>query len=136
MHCTPGPHPSPPNLTCPPLSNLLLLSQQCNPPHATLTPFALSLTDSSNFQSLAGPPTPNLCTLLLYSPGSQPVGFSLFYRPAKGWREVDRRAVRALWWLRQGHFRDCVVGAAQSNVGWWGLNLAMALSLLKNTMGS
>lgn len=93
-----------------PLTQLAPLSQTCFScpnsvtPHATLTPFALSLTDSPNFQSLAGPPTLNLCTLLLYSPGSQPVGFSLFFRPAEGWKEVDRKAVRAQWWLRRGTF--------------------------------
>lgn len=110
-----------------PLTQLAPLSQTCpscpnsvTPPHHSRTPFALSLTDSSN-QSLASPPTLNLCTLLLYSPGSRPVGFSLFFRPAEGWRESDRRAVTALWWLQRGYFGDCVVGAARCNVGWWGV---------------
>lgn len=111
MHRTPGPHPCPPNSTGPPLPNLLLLSQQCNPPRHSRTPFSLSLTDSSNFQSLASPLTPNLCTLLLYSLGSRPVGFSLFFRPAEGWREVDRRAVSTPWWLWREYFGDRVVGA-------------------------
>lgn len=56
-------------------------------PHHSYTPFAPSLTESSNFQSIASPPTQNHSTLLLYSPGSQPMGFSLFFRPAEGWTE-------------------------------------------------
>lgn len=53
-------------------------------PHSPPTPrphfpLALSFTDTSIFQSLAGPPARNPCTLLLYSPGSPSVGFcSLF----------------------------------------------------------
>lgn len=117
----PWSNPCPPNSTSPPLPKLAsLVPTVFYPPHYSRTPFAPSFRDNSNFQSLAGPPTLNLRTLLLYSPGSQPwvlVSFSGLQRG--GQKGCHSSAV--IW--------RYVVGAARCNVGWWGLNLAVALSL-------
>lgn len=116
-----------------PLTQLAPLSQTCFSCPNSVTPHA-TLADSSNFQSLTGPLTLNLCTLLLYSPGGWPVGFSLFFRPAEGWREVDTRAVSHCGGCGEDIFKIvCLLWWC--NVGWWGLNLATTLSLLRNTMG-
>ncbi|MEQ2184142.1 hypothetical protein GOODEAATRI_004927 [Goodea atripinnis] len=64
------------------------------PNHVPQTQLASAQT--SNFQSLPSPPTPNLRTLLLYSSGSSPIGLSLFLRHAEGWRDVDHRPVSLL----------------------------------------
>lgn len=116
MHRTPSPHPCPPNSTQPPFYTCLSCPDSVPPPCHSCTPLALSLTDSSNFQSLASPSTLNPSTLLLYSPGSRPVDFSVFFKPAEGWRELDRGAVRALRWLWRGYFGEPVVGAVRCSV--------------------
>lgn len=81
MHCTHGPIQVP-------LTQLSPLSQTClscpnsvPPPHS---PLALSFTDTSISQSLAGPPARIPCTLLLYSPGRPPVGFCSLFRACGG----------------------------------------------------
>lgn len=59
------------------------------------------------------------------------MGFSLSFRATEGWREVDRGAVSAP--LYDGCGQSLLETTVWScNVGWWGSNLAVALSLLEH----
>lgn len=129
--------PHTPNSTCPPLAKLgSLVPAVFHPTTTPAPPPLLSLTDSSNFQSLAGRPTLNLCTLLLYSPGSRPVGFSVLFQACRrmkgGGQEGRRRSVEAAASIFLGLCARC--GAAQCEAV--GVEFGHgSFSPLRNTMG-
>lgn len=131
MHRTPGQIHVPLTQLAPLYQNLPLLSQQCyTPPHYSHTPFALSLTGRSNFQRFASPPTLNLRTLLLYSPGSWLwvlVSFSGMQRSGQRWTEGLSQLRGDLEICGWCSVVQCGVVGVEFGRG--------SFSLLRNTMG-